>query len=79
MRRNPRASLLYTGKAPYYPSYQFNVIVSIIDVDNPYYVFLRAARELFASDAFHIPQTRYPFGYLFHVVEVLDKTPYPRR
>ncbi len=78
-RKNPRASLLYTGKAPRYPSYQFNVIISIIDADNPYYRFLRAARELFAFDSFHIPQIRYPFGYLFHVVEVLDKTPYPQR
>ncbi len=79
VRRNPRASLLYTGKAPHYPSYQFNVTVSIIDADSPYYRFLRAARELFAFDSFHIPQTRYPFGYLFHVAEVLNKTPYPRR
>jgi hypothetical protein len=78
---NPYASLLYTGEAPRYPSFQFNCIVEKIDAGavNPYYRFLLAARELFAMDTFHLHQTHYPFAYLFHVVEVKDKTPFPRQ
>jgi len=79
LQRYPLASLLYTGEAPRFPSYQFNGVVTFVGPDDPYYRFLRATRELFALDPFHIPQIRYPYGYLFHVVEVLDKTPYPRR
>ncbi len=45
--------------------------------DNPYYRFLLAARELFAYDAFHVMQHRYPHGYVFHVCEIIDKTPIP--
>ncbi len=78
LQRNPMASLLFTGEAPRFPSYQFNGVVAFVGPDDPAYRFLRA-RELFAFDAFHIPQTRYPYGYLFHVVEARDKTPYPRR
>ncbi|HME54564.1 MAG TPA: hypothetical protein VKM55_20295 [Candidatus Lokiarchaeia archaeon] len=75
---NPRAALLYTGEAPKYPSYQFNGIITRVQPGDPCYEFLLAARELFAMDAFHIHQTRYPHGYLFHVVEIKDKTPFPR-
>ncbi|WP_287585931.1 hypothetical protein, partial [Candidatus Borrarchaeum sp.] len=62
-----------------FPSYQFNGVVGFVDSENPYFRFLRAARELFAFDSFHIPQIRYPYGFLFHVVEIQDKTPFPRR
>jgi hypothetical protein len=79
LQRNPLASLLFTGEAPRFPSYQFNGVVAFVGSDDPAYRFLRAARELFAFDAFHIPQTRYPYGYLFHMVEARDKTPYPRK
>jgi hypothetical protein len=75
----PLASLLYTGEAPRFPSYQFNGVVTFVVPEDPYYRFLRAARELFAFDPFHVTQIRYPYGYLFHVVGVRDKTPYPRR
>jgi hypothetical protein len=78
-RSNPHVSLLYTGEPPQYPSYQFNCIVEILPPDDLRYQFLLAARELFAFDAFHITQHRYPFGYAFHLVEILEKTPYPRR
>ncbi len=76
---DPRSSLLYTGQAPKYPSYQFNGLIQVIEKDNPYFQFLLAARELFARDSFHIHQIHYPYGYLFYPVEVRDKTPFPRR
>jgi hypothetical protein len=78
-RANPHVSLLYTGEPPDYPSFQFNCIAEIIPPTDQRFKFLLAARELFAFDAFHITQTRYPFGYVFHLIEVLEKTPYPRR
>ena len=76
--RNPLASLLYVGEAPHFLSYQLNCVVQTVGDQDPSYRFLRAARELFARDHFHVTQKRYPGGYLFHVVEVRDKTPYPR-
>lgn len=79
LRIHPLASLLYTGEAPRYPSYQFNGVVTLLSPGDPHYRFLLAARELFAQDAFHVHQVHYPYGYLFHVVEVKNKTPYPRR
>lgn len=73
------ASLLYTGEAPKFPSYQIDGVVQIVDINSQYYRFLLAARELFAFDAFHIHQVRYPFGYLFYPVQLKDKTPFPKR
>jgi hypothetical protein len=78
VRSNPLVSLLYTGKPPQYPSFQFNCIAEILPPEDLRFQFLLAARELFAFDAFHITQSRYPFGYAFHIVEILEKTPYPR-
>jgi hypothetical protein len=79
LKRHPLASLLFTGEAPRFPSYQFNGVVAFIGPDDLSDRFLLAARVLFAFDVFHVPQTRYPYGYLFHVVEARDKTPHPRR
>jgi len=79
LKKYPLASLLYTGDAPKFLSYQFNGFIEFIDKESKYYKFLRAARELFAFDAFHITQIDYPFGYLFYTVEIKSKTPYPRR
>ncbi|MEX2683487.1 MAG: hypothetical protein Q6373_018060 [Candidatus Sigynarchaeota archaeon] len=76
MERNPRISLLYTGEAPKYPSFQFNAVIVKVFPGNPYYQFLLAARELFAMDAFHLHQDKYPFGYLCKAVEIKDKTPF---
>ena len=75
---NPLASLLYTGDAPKYLSFQINCVVVRVREGDPHYRFLLSARELFAWDAFHLKQNRYPFGHLFHVVEVIDKTPFSR-
>lgn len=74
----PFVSLLYSGEAPRFPSYQFNGVIRVVSEGDPHYHFLLAARELFAFDAFHIRQPRYPFGYLFYPVESKDKTPFPR-
>ncbi len=78
IQRVPIASLLYTGQAPKYPSYQFNGFIARVEPGDPHYQFLLAARELFAMDSFHIHQTKYPFGYLFYPVEIQDKTPFSR-
>lgn len=77
MESNPRIALLYTGEAPKYPSFQFNAVVEKIPPGNPHYQFLHTARELFATDAFHLHQDKYPFGYLCKIVEIKDKTPFP--
>lgn len=79
LEQNPLVSLIYTGEAPKFLSYQFNGVIKFVDPDNEYYRFLKAARELFAYDSFHIPQINYPVGYLFYPAQILDKTPYPRR
>ena len=79
LQSNPFCALLFTGDAPRYPSYQFNAIAELIDHENVYYRFLLAARQMFSRDAFHIYQPRYSLGYLFHIVGIKDKTPYPRK
>ncbi|MFX1497494.1 MAG: hypothetical protein ACFFBH_08205 [Promethearchaeota archaeon] len=76
--KNPFASLLYTGTAPKFLSFQFDGIVDIIQNKNLYYQFLLSARELFAFDPFHVKQIRYPFGYLFYVINIREKTPFSR-
>jgi hypothetical protein len=78
LEKRPLASLLFSGEPPDYPSLQLNVVVQRVQPSDSRYRFLLAARELFAFDAFHLRQSRYPYGYLFHVSEVLDKTPFPR-
>ncbi|WP_320129850.1 pyridoxamine 5'-phosphate oxidase family protein [uncultured Sphaerochaeta sp.] len=76
---NPLVSLLYSGEAPVFPSYQFNGVIRIVSDSDPYYQFLLAARELFAMDKFHIHQTNYPFGYLFYLHDAKNKTPFSRK
>lgn len=83
MRENPYASLLYVGMSHTadgirYISFQINGNVEILNKDNQYYRFLLASRRLFEFDKFHIYQPDYPFGYLIRVVEVRDKSPWPR-
>ena len=79
LMRNPYASLLYTGSAPKFLSFQLDGIVDIIQDKNIYYQFLLSARELFAFDAFHVKQIKYPFGYLFYVINIREKTPFSRK
>jgi hypothetical protein len=79
LRKNPIVALLYTGEAPKFPSYQLNGIIEFIQPKTPYYEFLLAARELFAFDNFHVSQHSYPYGYLVHITEVKNKTPFSRK
>jgi len=79
LMKNPFASLLYTGLAPKFLSFQLDGIVDIILDKNVYYQFLLSARELFAFDAFHVKQIKYPFGYLFYVIKIREKTPFSRK
>ena len=79
LEKNPVVTLLYTGEAPKFPSYQLNGIIEFVKPGSSYYDFLLAARELFAFDHFHVTQHDYPYGYLFHVIEVRDKTPVTRK
>ncbi len=94
MRDNSMASLLYMGVsvdpedrssvtperpvAVQYISFQINGRVEILSRDSIYYRYLLAARRLFEFDRFHIFQPDYPYGYLIRVVEVKDKSPWPR-
>ena len=73
--RDPRGTLLFTGLAPRYPSYQFNCVTEIVELDDPRFQFLRGMRLLFEYESFHIQQPAYTQGYLFHIQEVYDKTP----
>ncbi|MFX1574890.1 MAG: hypothetical protein ACFFB0_19305 [Promethearchaeota archaeon] len=77
--RNPLVSLLYTGTAPKFLSFQIHGIIKIIQNENLYYQFLLSARELFAFDSFHVIQSSYPFGYLFYIVNIKEKTPFSRK
>jgi hypothetical protein len=74
----PFASLLFSAPPPHFTSYQLNGVIEFVDKENPHYRFLRSARELFARDAFHVLQYDYPKGYIFHVSEVIEKTPRTR-
>jgi hypothetical protein len=84
LRRNPCASLLYVGMSHtpnriQYISFQVNSNVTILEKDDPYYRFLLASRKLFEFERFHLYQPDYPFGYLFNVAEVIDKSPWSRK
>ena len=93
MRENPVASLLYMGVyfeseeervsperpvAIQYISFQVNGRVETLEKDNLYYRYLLSARRLFEFDKFHLYQPDYPYGYLIKVIEVRDKSPWPR-
>ncbi len=78
LRRDPRVSLLFTGEAPEFKSYQVDGNVEFVQEGDPYYEFLVSARELFARDRFHVPQRAYPHGYIVKVETVTTKTPMTR-
>ncbi len=62
-----------------YRSFQVNTIVQILPPGDGAFRFAFLSRQLFEHDRFHITQTEFPFAYLFHPVEVREKTPYPRK
>jgi len=73
--RDPRATLLFTGSAPRYLSFQVNCTVEILGLEDLRFQFIRGMRFLFEPEQFHIRQPDYPLGYLFRVQEVFEKTP----
>ncbi len=80
---NPFTSLLWVGMMKQdeglkYISLQVNGKVEILNKENLYYRYLLSARRLFEFDRFHLFQPDYPFGYLIHVLEVRDKSPWSR-
>ncbi len=84
LRKNPHASLLYVGMIHTpdgieYLSFQVNSKVTILEKGDSYYRFLLASRKLFEFEKFHLYQPDYPFGYLFQVVDVIDKSPWSRK
>ncbi len=75
---DPRASLLFTGDAPAFISYQVDGTVEFVSKGNPHFEFMLAARELFARDSFHVHQSDYPHGFVLNVTNVRDKRPFSR-
>ncbi len=75
LRRDPRATLLFTGSGPGYLSYQVDCSAEILGPEDPRFEFLLGMRSLFEKERFHIQQPRYPLGYLFYIQEIIEKTP----
>lgn len=75
LKQVPQASLLFTGVAPNWRSYQTNCVAEIIEGGDPRFEFILAMRALFERDRFHVQQPEYPLGYLMWVHEVTEKTP----
>lgn len=74
--RVPLASLLFTGTSPTYMSYQVNCAVEIIDENDPRFTFIKLSRIMFEYDRFHIAQPQFQYGYIFWVIDAIDKTPH---
>jgi hypothetical protein len=82
LSRNPFASVLWTGNAPVFVSFQVDCVVEIMTPQDPRYRFAWAMRRLFEYEPFHVVQTMYPYSYCFWVTGYKDKTPkrrYPGR
>jgi hypothetical protein len=75
LTENPLASVLWTGNAPVFVSFQVDCVVEIITPDDPRYRFSWAMRRLFEYEPFHVVQTMYPYAYCFWVYGWKDKTP----
>lgn len=71
---NPRASLLYVEGGPQYRSFQIDGTIEIVGEGALPYRFLRAMRALFEHERFHFQQPAYPWGYIFWVERVKDKS-----
>lgn len=75
LSQNPVASVLWTGNAPVFPSFQVDCVVEIITPEDARYRFSWAMRRLFEYEPFHVVQTMYPYSYCFWVTGFKDKTP----
>ncbi len=76
LSQTPLASLLFTGDAPDYISFQLNCAVEVIGQDDPRHTFIMLARTMFEYDSFHIAQPQFPYAYIFWISEITDKSPY---
>lgn len=74
-----RATLLFSGAGPHYPSFQVGCEAEIIEMNDQRFRFVFGMRQLFERDRFHIRQPDYPLGYLMWVREVIEKTPHQLR
>ena len=75
LTKRPLASVLWTGDAPVFVSYQVDCVCEIIPKDDPRYRFSWAMRRLFEYEPFHVVQTIFPYAYTFWVIAAHDKTP----
>jgi hypothetical protein len=75
LTENPFASVLWTGNAPVFVSFQVDCVVEIITPEDPRYRFAWAMRRLFEYEPFHVVQTIFPYAYLFWIIDWHDKTP----
>jgi hypothetical protein len=75
LSENPLASVLWTGNAPVFVSFQADCVVEIMTPEDPRYRFAWAMRRLFEYEPFHVVQTMYPYSYCFWVYDYKDKTP----
>jgi hypothetical protein len=75
LTQNPIASVLWTGNAPVFVSFQVDCVVEIITPDDPRYRFSWAMRRLFEYEPFHVVQTMDPYSYCFWVFDYKNKTP----
>jgi hypothetical protein len=74
--RDPKATLLFTGEAPRWTSFQVNCVAELLEAGDPRFQLILGMRRLFEADRFHVQQPQYPTGYLFWVHEVIEKTPW---
>ncbi|HEX9691466.1 MAG TPA: hypothetical protein VGA22_05150 [Gemmatimonadales bacterium] len=75
LTQRPFASVLWTGNAPVFLSFQVDCVVEIVTPDDPRYRFSWAMRRLFEYEPFHVVQTMFPYAYTFWVHDWHDKTP----
>lgn len=75
LAKHPFASVLWTGNAPVFMSFQVDCVVEIITTEDARYRFAWAMRRLFEYEPFHVVQTIFPYAYCFWVYDAHDKTP----
>ncbi len=72
---HPFASVLWTGNAPVFISFQVDCVVEIMTPEDPRYRFCWAMRRLFEYEPFHVVQTIFPYSYCFWIYDYKEKTP----
>lgn len=75
LKRNPVASVLWTGDSPTFVSFQVDCVVEMITPEDLRYRFAWAMRRLFEYEPFHVVQTIFPYAYVLWVHDWTEKTP----